>query len=325
MLRLLPSLFLALIALAGPLLSPTLIATEDIFDRLLQPLRDRLSAPRVIIVELMDGASQWPLRRSQIVDLAANALNSGAISVGVDVVMSHPSSEAEDAALRTFLLGNSQVVPLTPIGTGEVLLEFGARLDPEGRFVGVKCDTAGRPESDAFAIRLAVASGVDRSTLQSACRNSLLRPYISRNEAVSTIPAVDLFQGRSAAQLRRKVVILGTANAQVGALTYNGIQAQAVIDQGVVESALRQSWRMPNPWLSATVYLALLVYVLLSPRFLHSNVHRVSVGVVTLLLVLMARIWIWLPVWPAVAIIGLGLLHPTSQRTSGPTPDVKPV
>lgn len=200
------------------------------------------AGPPVIIVELT--SSQWPMPRSEIADLAALALESGAIAVGVDIAMSTPKNDREDAVLASLVATKPRVVPLLFRGHGKNTNPEGFAFGADGKLLGLECDSVEPSDNDAFAVRLAIAAGQSRDDIHRHCFNGVLQPstWIS-DVPVTVIPASKVSNKTLGAGLRGAVVILGTADSMVGTPTTVGVMPTSYINAYLVRCALNSAWK----------------------------------------------------------------------------------
>lgn len=204
--------------------------------------REFRPSARVVIVELMDEG--WPIPRSMIAGMVALALENGAIAVGIDIDMSTPLAASEDAELATLLDKDRRVVPLSFGGKGNRVGPEGFAMAADGKVRGLRCDSKDSIESQAFAIRLAIAAGQSRDDIYRYCRNAVLQPRSWRSRLhFTTIPARELKSHASRGLMKGAVAVLGTTNPMLGTRTPVGEFSTSVVNAFFVESALRRRWK----------------------------------------------------------------------------------
>jgi hypothetical protein len=293
------------LAVLSTLFAHYLMPIEGAVDRWLQPIRDMAegSAAEIAVVELRSPDFAWPPDRRTLALVATNALSLGAAAVGIEVDMSHPTSAAADDALGELVKRNPRIVPLNLVGARDNSGEpFGFVFDGNGVLKGIRCDDA----SKAFALRLALASGVATEALASRCSHHRLNPYLNVTEGrVPTIDVGAVLDGKAGLDLRGRAVLLGTHHPLTSLDTYSGRHSATFINASVVKGAMTDTWRGPDVTWSILVFSGLLgvLWLIMLPS--RSDVIILgSCGLLMLALVLI-RTWIWFPLSAATLVLAL--------------------
>jgi CHASE2 domain-containing sensor protein len=292
---------IALIGIVGPIVLPAAFDEGEI-DSIVQRSKERLGIERTwtTIVELKGTGYSWPIDRATLAKLVSAALADGAIAVGIDIDMSIATDE--DASLQELVRSEKRVVPLRLPQTTDrrdALIIEGFVFDDRGSVSGVRCADSGSAEGEAFALRIALAAGLQRKVLHERCSASVLKPYIRGSlENYQVLSVTDMFHSNGS--LRGQVAILGTTDSFAGLMTYNGIKSTALINASVVDSALQNSWRQSNVWVSSATYAAVLAGLGFAARRVRSTAALALSAVAVLVVLLAVRLWVWFPILPII-------------------------
>ena len=302
--------------------------------------------PDILLVTIDDPSLQvlgkWPLPRSNHAALLTKLQAAKPKAVLFDILLSEPSTEADDRALAAAMTQGAQVFvpmhfaspgsdgrdydvvkPIAPItnaaaGIGQVNVEF----DSDGV---VRRTVLCFPDGDKglkwphLAELIARTDGKPSPAYSGgACGTSVLIPYAMRG-SFAEISYADLLNGEVPANLiANRTVIIGATAVGLGdsypvPLADGGLLSGAEIMANMVSAIKRDNFVKPLPMtakLSVSllpVWLVLLGFLRLSPRWaLIASVSSVVIVLLTSALLLGAQIWF--P--PGAAILGLFLVYP---------------
>jgi CHASE2 domain-containing sensor protein/signal transduction histidine kinase len=303
--------------------------------------------PDVLLVTIDDPSlhalGKWPWPRSYHADVLTK-LNAGKPkAILLDILLSEPSVEADDAALAAAMRSDAPVYvpmhfvapgsdgrdydvvqPIPPIanaatGIGQVNVEF----DSDGVVRrAVLCFPDGEKGLKWPHLAELVARADDKPTKAyrtgDRCGSSVLIPYSARG-SFAEISYADLLNGAVPAELiKDRIVIIGGTAVGMGdsypvPFGDGGLLSGAEIMANMVSAIKRDSFIKPLP-MAATivasllpVWLLLLGFLRLSPRWaLIVSVSAVFAVLISSALLLGSQIWF--P--PGAAILGLFLVYP---------------
>jgi CHASE2 domain-containing sensor protein len=290
---------LVLVAMLYPLFAAPLAPIEQILDGALQPLRDRAfrRPAAVVIVELRTSDKPWPMDRATLAALAESAVSKGAVAVGIEVDMSHPTERAADAALLEVLTRIPRIVPLSSPEMGSYSDDpLGFVFNRSGALIGVQCSDGAQP----FALRVAMMAGASRHSTQERCVNNLLLPYFSQSESMFRAISVAELRGvGSPTAFQSQVVLLGTNDPITRVETYSGSSTTSVANASLIDAALTDSWRAPKLLVTLITYAVFICGLEVLTRRSRSG-WSVIVGHASLLIAIaLFRTWEWIPMLPA--------------------------
>ena len=302
--------------------------------------------PDILLVTIDDPSLQalgkWPLPRSNHAALLTKLQAAKPKAVLFDILLSEPSTEADDSALAAAMAQGAQVFvpmhfaspgsdgrdydvvkPIAPItkaaaGIGQVNVEF----DSDGV---VRRTVLCFPDGDKglkwphLAELIARTDGKPSPAYSGgACGTSVLIPYAMRG-SFAEISYADLLNGEVPANLiANRTVIIGATAVGLGdsypvPLADGGLLSGAEIMANMVSAIKRDNFVKPLPMTAILllsllpVWLLLLGFLRLSPRWaLIASVSSVVIVLLTSALLLGAQIWF--P--PGAAILGLFLVYP---------------
>jgi CHASE2 domain-containing sensor protein len=317
MIRWLVSLAISLVGILGPALVPS-VFVEDRIDALGEQLKAAMGfqSSHTAIIELRNGAFRWPIDRDTIGQIIVAALNDGAIAVGVDIDMSVPTDS--DAKLLELVQRDERVVALRLPSATQQIHEAnveGFVFDSSAIFSGISCHELSPVEVQPFSVRIAQAAGITREALSENCIDSVLRPHVRSGAAAPPVVQVsEVLQHKGT--LRDRVVILGTEDALGGVPTYNGIRSSTVVNANVIESALQGAWRRPSMLASTAIYGVLLLLLHIVQRQSRSTAVLLISSAGIAVIAVVARIWIWYPLLPALVLLVVTALWGSSRKAS---------
>lgn len=302
--------------------------------------------PDILLVTIddpsLEALGKWPWQRQNHAALLTKLHAAKPKAILFDILLSEPSTQADDSALSAAMqLGSPVYIPLhfaspgsdgrdydvvkpiAPIaqaaaGVGQVNVEF----DSDGVVRrGVLCFPDGKkglkwPHLAELITR--VDSKPSPSYYDGTCGSSVLIPYAKRG-SFSEISYADLLYGEVPTDLiAGRTVIIGATAAGLGdsypvPLADGGLLSGAEIMANMVSAIKRDNFVKPLP-MAATlmlsllpVWLLLLGFLRLSPRWaLIASVSAVAIVLGTSGLLLGTQIWF--P--PGAAILGLFLVYP---------------
>jgi CHASE2 domain-containing sensor protein/signal transduction histidine kinase len=303
--------------------------------------------PNILLVTIDDPSLQalgkWPWPRTNHAALLTKLQAAKPKAILLDILLSEPSTEADDSALAASMAQGAPVfIPLHFVSPGsdgrdyDVVKPIAAITNAAAGIgqVNVEFDSDGVvrravlcfPENEKGLKWPHLAELVTRSdgkpTLayrnDDRCGSSVLIPYATRG-SFTEISYADLLNGEVPADLiAGRTVIIGATAAGMGdsypvPLADGGMLSGAEIMANMVSAIKRDNFVKPTP-VAATVllsllpvWLVLLGFLRLSPRWaLIASVSSVVIVLLASALLLGAQIWF--P--PGAAILGLFLVYP---------------
>ena len=303
--------------------------------------------PDILLVTIDDPSLQalgkWPWPRTNHAALLTKLQAAKPKAILLDILLSEPSTEADDTALAASMAQGAPVFvpmhfvspgsdgrdydvikPIAPIANaaaeiGQVNVEF----DSDGVVRrAVLCFPDGEKGLKWPHLAELVARSDGKPTLayrnDDRCGSSVLIPYATRG-SFTEISYADLLNGEVPADLiAGRTVIIGATAAGMGdsypvPLADGGMLSGAEIMANMVSAIKRDNFVKPLPFAATLllsllpVWLLLLGFLRLSPRWaLIASVSNVVIVLITSALLLGAQIWF--P--PGAAILGLFLVYP---------------